>query len=262
MDFKDLIDISLMSLTPSIELEKLFQSGILNEMLPEVTAMVNFGGGQSGHKDLWNHTKQVVSQTIPELHLRWAALFHDVGKVQTISRRTGKISFHGHEFASAKLFIQAANRLRMDPKQRDQIRFLIANLGLIEAYTPDWTDAGVRRLTKAASDHIDDLLALSRADITTKYQDKKRSLLKRIDELGERIDALKIEDAKTPPLPTGIGNEIMRVFSIPPSRKVGEWRKMLEQAVDTGELAAHQPIEFYIEFIKNNQDKFKMLKTE
>lgn len=258
MDFKNLMDITLMSDVPGIELEKLFQNGMLVEMLPEVTAMVNFGGGQSGHKDLWNHTKQVVSQTIPKLYLRWAALFHDVGKVQTFSRRTGKVSFHGHEFVSAKLFTQAANRIHIDVDQRDRIRFLIANLGLIEAYSPDWTDNAVRRLSKTAGEHIDDLLALSRADITTKYQDKRRSLLKTIHELDERVQALKIEDSKIPPLPTGIGNEIMRIFSIPPSRKVGEWRKMLEESVNLGEIAANQPIEFYIEFIKTNPTKFKL----
>src|SRR5262245_10346087 len=87
-------------------LEVLQGSGVLADTLPEIQAMVGFGGAGQGHKDLWAHTKLVVKQTKAQPSLRWAALFHDTGKVSTLSRATGKVSFHQHEFVSARLFRQ------------------------------------------------------------------------------------------------------------------------------------------------------------
>lgn len=251
-----LISSALMNEHPDLELQKLQETGFLNKELPEVAAMVNFGGGESGHKDLWSHTKQVVRQTIPQLHLRWAALFHDVGKVKSFSRRSGKISFHGHEAVSAKMFSRVAKRIGLEPEMTNKIIFLIGNLGWIEGYETNWTDSAIRRLSKHAGDHLEDLLALSRADITTKHQDRKRALLKRIHELGEKIKQIRIDDTIEPPLPSGIGNAIMEAFNLPPSKKIGEIRKLLEQAVESGELPRCWAPEFYIEFLKNNSERF------
>lgn len=251
-----IIDSALMNDNPDLELEKLQKSGFINKELPEVAAMVNFGGGDTGHKDLWMHTKQVVRQTLPQSHLRWAALFHDVGKVKRISRHSGKISFHGHEPLSANMFFRAAKRIGIEQEKRDRITFLIGNLGWIEGYESNWTESAIRRLSKHIGDNLEDLLALSRADITTKHQDRKRALLKRIHELGEKIKQVRIDDAKVPPLPSGIGNAIMESFNLPPSKKIGDIRKLLEQAVESGELPRCWAPEFYIEFLKNNTERF------
>ena len=81
--------------------------------------------------------------------------------------------------------------------------------------------------------HHDDLLCLSRADITTKRPEKKRRGIALIDELGEKISTLAAEDAVQPPLPTGVGNELMVAFSLPPSRLVGDIKRALERFVPT-----------------------------
>ena len=78
--------------------------------------------------------------------MRWAALFHDVGKVPTFSRAKGKVTFHGHEVMSARLFDKAARRSGLDDAFRKHVRFLVRHLGRVEAYEPDWTDSAVRRL--------------------------------------------------------------------------------------------------------------------
>ena len=57
---------------------------------------------------------------------------------------------------------------------------------------------------------------LSRADITTKRPEKKKKGLRQISELGDRVEALQKIDAQVPPLPSGIGDEIMRSFALPP----------------------------------------------
>jgi poly(A) polymerase len=77
-----------------------------------------------------------------------------------------------------------------------------------------------------------------------------------INELATRITELAAEDAKLPPLPTGIGNEIMTTFGLPPSRKIGDIKRALEAAVEAGELEARQESGFYLQFLAENKARF------
>ena len=104
--------------------------------------------------------------------------------------------------------------------------------------------------------HLEDLLCLARADITTKRPEKKRRGLQQIEELQQRISGLAEEDAEVPALPGGIGDEIMRAFGLPPSRKIGDMKKALEEEVQAGEIAAHLPAEAYVEHIRANRGRY------
>src|SRR5262245_35820128 len=64
-------------------LDALLTSNVLETVLPEVQHLVGFGDGEFRHKDVWKHTKQVVAQAEARLEVRWAALFHDIGKIKT-----------------------------------------------------------------------------------------------------------------------------------------------------------------------------------
>src|SRR4029077_13964416 len=104
--------------------------------------------------------------------------------------------------------------------------------------------------------HLEDLLCLARADITTKRPEKKRRGLQQIEELQQRIGQLAEEDALVPPLPSGIGDEIMRAFGLPPSRKVGDIKRMLEEAVQAGEVPPAQAPEAYLAFLRAHRNRF------
>ena len=136
------------------------------------------------------------------------------------------------------------------------MRFLVLHHLRANQYSPDWTDSAVRRFARELGEHLDDLLCLARADITTKRPEKKRKGLQQIEELQQRITALAAEDALVPPLPSGIGDEIMRAFGLPPSRKIGEIKKALEAAVEAGEVEPRQPAEVYVEFLRANRERF------
>src|ERR1019366_8150527 len=123
-------------------------------------------------------------------------------------------------------------------------------------YSPDWTDSAVRRFARELGTHLEDLLCLARADITTKRPEKKRKGLQQIEELQHRIGHLAEEDAQVPPLPSGIGDAIMRAFGLPPSRKVGDVKRMLEEAVQSGEVAPRQESEAYLEFLRVHKERF------
>jgi poly(A) polymerase len=143
-----------------------------------------------------------------------------------------------------------------DDALRGTVRFLILHHLRASQYEASWTDSAVRRFAKEMGDALDDVLNLSRADITTKRPEKKRRGLRQISELAERVRKVAAEDAKVPPLPSGIGDTMMKTFAIPPSRRIGEMKKLLEEAVAAGEIAPHQEAEVYLDFIRANAARF------
>jgi len=254
------LDRVVMGDDPERGLDELLEAGALSALFPEVHAMVGFGDGEWRHKDVWKHTKQVVRQSVPRLEVRWAALFHDIGKVKTRSiTPDGKVHFLGHAEVGTRMFDKLDKRMGLfgyEPSLKDTVRFLVLHHLRANQYSPDWTDSAVRRFARELGTHLEDLLCLARADITTKRPEKKRRGLQQIEELQQRISSLAQEDAEVPPLPGGVGDEMMRAFGLPPSRKIGEMKKALEAAVEAGEIAPHQPAEAYVEFIRANRERF------
>jgi poly(A) polymerase len=257
---RGLLDRVVMGRDPELGLDVLLETKALAAMFPEVEAMVGFGDGEWRHKDVWKHTKQVVRQAVPRLEVRWASLFHDIGKVKTRSfTADGKVHFFGHAEVGTRMFERLDRRVQLfapEPAFKETVRFLILHHLRANQYEPSWTDSAVRRFARELGAHLDDLLCLARADITTKRPEKKRKGLSQISELADRIRKLAEEDAKVPPLPSGVGDAIMVAFALRPSRLIGEIKRGLEEAVASGEIPPHEPCEFYVEFVRLNKERF------
>jgi poly(A) polymerase len=257
---RDRLDRVIMGGDPELGLDVLLLNGALGSIFPEVHAMVGFGDGEWRHKDVWKHTKQVVRQAVPRIEVRWAALFHDIGKVKTRSiSPDGKVHFLGHAEVGTRMFDKLDRRMGLftpDETLKETIRFLVLHHLRANQYEDSWTDSAVRRFARELGAHLDDLLCLARADITTKRPEKKRKGLAQIEELATRIRALAEEDAKVPPLPSGIGDVVMKAFALKPSRQIGEIKRMLEEAIATGEIAPHQEAEAYVAFIATDRARF------
>jgi poly(A) polymerase len=258
-EIRSRLDALLCARHADVGLEVLLQIGFIGAVLPDLTKMVGFGDGES-HKDVWRHTKQVVIQCLPRLAVRWAALFHDVGKPRTRSvAPDGTVHFFHHAEEGARMFERLDRRQGLfaaDPQLGADIRFLILHHQRAHQYEEEWTDSAVRRFARDVGDALDDLMALSRADMTTKRREKRRRFLFQLKDLQERIAALAAEDAKEPPLPKGLGDELMRAFELPPSRLIGDLRRALEAAVEAGELPSGQSAEVYIEFVRGQRARF------
>jgi poly(A) polymerase len=258
--FRDRLDRVVMGADPELGLDVLSQSGVMSALFPEVHAMIGFGDGEWRHKDVWKHTKQVVRQAVPRLEVRWASLFHDIGKVKTRSiSPDGKVHFLGHAEVGARMFDKMERRTPIfspEPALKDTVRFLVLHHLRANQYEPSWTDSAVRRFARELGAHLDDLVCLARADITTKRPEKKRKGLAQIDELAARISQLAAEDAKLPPLPSGVGDEVMKAFAIPPSRLIGDIKRKLEAAIESGEIEARLPNEAYVELIRKDKARF------
>ena len=98
--------------------------GLLAVLLPELEATVDFSQ-EAGrrHKDVWEHTKQVVRQSVPRPAVRWAALLHDIGKVSTREfLPDGRVTFHRHAEVGARMFDPIARRLGFDRPDRFEPR--------------------------------------------------------------------------------------------------------------------------------------------
>jgi poly(A) polymerase len=254
------LDRVVMGDDPEAGLDALLACGALDALFPEVHAMVGFGDGEWRHKDVWKHTKQVVRQAVPRLEVRWAALFHDIGKIKTRSiSPDGKVHFLGHAEVGARMFDKLDRRLPLfspEPALKDTVRFLVLHHLRANQYEDSWTDSAVRRFARELGAHLDDLLCLARADITTKRPEKKRRGLSQIEQLATRIRDLAAEDAKQPPLPGGVGDAIMKAFALKPSRLIGDIKRALEDAIAKGEIEPGRESEFYVEFIAQQKARF------
>jgi poly(A) polymerase len=227
-------------------LEWLRVTGLIAIAFPELEATVHLvqeTGRQ--HKDVWGHTKQVVKQAVRRPLVRWAALLHDIGKVPTRTFTDDGVHFHGHAEVGARMFDKVSQRLPFDRDARRAIRFLIRHHLRSNQYSDQWTDSAVRRFHREMAPHLVDLLDLSRADITSKRPGRRKQILEQIHALSERMERLAEEDAKLPPLPGGVGNAIMDVFKLPPSRLIGDLKKYLEELVNAGALEARREDAYY-----------------
>ena len=246
------IEAIIMSRGAALGLQWLRDTGAMGIWLPELEATVNFSQ-EAGrrHKDVWEHTKQVVYQAVPRQAVRWAALLHDIGKVPTRTFTTdGKVHFHRHSEVGARMFDDVGRRLQLDRGLCRTLRFLILHHLRANQYVETWTDSAVRRFDREMDHHLKDLLDLSRADITSRRPGKRQAALASISALSGRIDGLRAEDAIRPPLPSGIGDAIMERFKLPPSRLIGDLKRALEQAVADGKLEPHQESPYYLPFVE------------
>jgi poly(A) polymerase len=232
-------------------LEWLQEVGVIRAVFPELEATVDLAQ-EAGrlHKDVWAHTCQVVKQAVPRPAVRWAALLHDIGKVPTRTFTRDGVHFHGHAEVGARMFDKVCRRLPFERDMARKVRFLIKHHLRSNQYSDHWTDSAVRRFAREMEEHLIDLLDLSRADITSKRPGRRQALLRQISELQARIERLREADAVLPPLAPGIGNALMTHFNLPPSRRVGELKRMLEEAIERGELEARREDSYYLEWLE------------
>lgn len=225
--------------------------GFFDDLIPEIKHGLALTCSKH-FKEIWPHTLKVISQTPSILNVRWAALFHDLGKAKAFEIKNNKVTFHHHEHISAVIFDQFAKRTNIFSNgQRKAIRFIIANLGYIESYERNWTDSAVRRFDTEIGIFLADLLTLSEADITTSKPEKKRKILNKIQELKGRIIEIREKDAKVCVLPKGLGNAISDSLGIPLGPQIGKIRKELEDKIDKGELDKHKDISYYIDHLRS-----------
>ena len=247
-----LLDELLCAAHADVGLELLMRGGVLSALFPELAAIKNLGDDPvaSLHKDVWEHTKQVVMGVPPVAELRWGSLFHDVGKATTRRVDRGKVTFHNHDVVGARMVDNVERRLGLfgrDSALHLTVRTLVLNHLRPPAYKKSWTDSGVRRLLAdlGGMQNFERLMALSRADLTTKSPTRRARALARARELEERVAQVFMQD-NAPRLPKGTMGIIMSKVAARPGRWLNDLRDQLEQAMAVGHLPADQSVDFYV----------------
>jgi poly(A) polymerase len=236
-------------------LDFLANTGVLTHLWPAGQAMVEFRAdqGRYHHKALWPHTLGVVSQAPARVAVRWAALLHDAGKVTTRSvDGAGEVHFYGHESVAAGIVDEAARRFRFDRALHQRVRTLVLLHQRPALYEASWTDGAVRRLIHDAGEALEDLLDLSRADVTSHRPGVRESVLARLAELQARMVGIIQKDGQAPLLPKGVGQAIMAHFGIAAGPRVGQLKDRLEQAVLDGTLSRDGTPEEYLAYLERN----------
>jgi len=238
----------LLSDAPRPGLDLLVTTGLADEVIPEVAALVREVDEHGRHKDIYQHTLTVVEQTIelerarghaPDLVNRLAALFHDVGKPRTKRFEAGgKVTFHHHDVVGAKMTRRRLEALRFSSDEIKAVARLVELHLRFHGYAEaDWTDAAVRRYVRDAGDQLERLHILTRADCTTRNVRKANRLRTAYEQLEWRIDELAAQEELDALRPDLDGTQIMAVLGIAPGKAVGEaYRFLLERRLDAGPL--------------------------
>jgi poly(A) polymerase len=237
---------------PARGIALLVDTGVADQVLPEVPRLRLEADEHYRHKDVYQHSLIVLEQAIgleeryglqSDLVLRLAALLHDIGKPKTRSLLPGgRVAFHHHEVIGARLAKSRLTALRFPAAVISNVCRLIELHLRFHGYGGgEWTDSAVRRYVADAGPLLTRLHALTRADCTTRNKAKAQRLARSYDDLERRIAVLAEEEELARLRPDLDGNEIMRILGIGPGPLVGKaYSYLLELRIEQGPLGPEQ----------------------
>jgi poly(A) polymerase len=248
---------------PTAGIALLVDTGVADQVLPEVPALQLEADEHFRHKDVYQHTLTVLSQAIEleprygleqDLVLRLAALLHDIGKPRTRTRQPGgKVAFHHHETVGAKMARKRLTQLRYSKEVVNDVSRLVELHLRFHGYGDgDWTDSAVRRYVTDAGPLLTRLHALTRADCTTRNKAKAQRLAQAYDGLEARIKELSAQEELDSIRPDLDGNEIMAILDIPEGPEVGRaWRFLRELRIEAGPLGHDAAVQELLRWAKS-----------
>ncbi|WP_405686240.1 CCA tRNA nucleotidyltransferase [Streptomyces sp. NBC_00057] len=235
----------LLSANPRKGLALLVDTGLAQQVLPELPALRLESDEHHRHKDVYEHSLTVLEQAIdleedgPDLVLRLAALLHDIGKPRTRRfEKDGHVSFHHHEVVGAKMVKKRMATLKYSNDMVKDVSKLVELHLRFHGYGDgEWTDSAVRRYVRDAGPLLERLHKLTRSDCTTRNKRKAAALSRTYDGLEERIAQLQEQEELDAIRPDLDGNEIMKTLGVGPGPVIGKaYAFLLELRLEHGPM--------------------------
>ncbi|MBR3627366.1 MAG: HD domain-containing protein, partial [Elusimicrobia bacterium] len=202
---------------PSKAFHMLDDIGLINILFPELKQTQKIEQPKQYHNDdVYNHTMSVLDKIKPDLLLRMASLFHDIGKPQTKSEDKGKISFINHETVSSNLAKNILIRLKYPMNFIKKVCFLIQNHMYPKMYNSQWKDSSVRKFANKLGDNLENIKLLHIADSKNFNS-----------ELFDRVKLLEQQNMLIPAKEMFNGNELIRIFNRPAGKWISEVKEYI-----------------------------------
>lgn len=204
--------------------EDLSELGILEHIIPELEALHGVPQPHEYHEegDVWDHSLRVLKECDDHAsrNVKWAALLHDIGKVDTFSLKE-RIRYNGHVSRSREIVHDIFTRLKFPGKDRKKVEWLVEHhmmmVPLVEM--PE----GKARKWFLKEDFLN-LMQVFEADAKG-IVPRDMSLYEKI---LERYRAV-IKDMPVKPKPFISGKDVMKIMQLSPGEKIGE---LLEEAYE------------------------------
>ncbi len=228
---------------PSYGFKLLFHSKLLHIIFPEMAELQGVEAvGDKKHKDNFYHTLQVLdnlSEKSDDLWHRWSAILHDIAKPAT-KRFDEKVgwTFHGHEDKGARMTAPIFKRMKlpMGENMRFVQKLVKLHLRPIALIKDVITDSALRRLLFETGDDLEALMALCRADITSKDGSKVQRYLQNFDKVEKKLIELEERDKLRNFQPVITGEVIMETLNLKPCKEVGIIKTELREAILEGKI--------------------------
>jgi tRNA nucleotidyltransferase/poly(A) polymerase len=219
--------------------------GILDQVIPELSEGIGIMQNDHHRHSVFEHTMKTVDSIAPELHLRLAAMFHDIAKPRVRKTVRGTWRFFGHARESADLAKGIMARLRFSRTLMEKVACLINN-HMIE-YSEEWGDGAVRRLIRrVGTENIGDLILLRKADLRAHGVESGRICT--LEQLERRVASVIRERQALSPCDLALnGHDVMDILELEPGPAVGRTlQRLLEVVTDNPHLNNQEDLSFLL----------------